>query len=195
MLFVGQLWYRLCLKYTRLIEQSFGNLIHRFPMIVAREEVPVSIHRDLPTHGLRKSVPSSEQAQLRSSRNEYWPNDPETKEFIEEWMGYCMTDDVRLHKGAMLIGKGRNGKGTIAHVIRRLVGDASFVSLNFDTWVKTENSTAPIIGRKVGCFGDVRLKRGKEYGAQFYDPGGLNQAPSQRNCSKNTPIPNSACGI
>jgi putative DNA primase/helicase len=124
-----------------------------------------------------------------------FPDDDESKQFIEEWMGYCMTDDVRLHKGAMLIGKGRNGKGTIAHVIRRLVGDASFVSLNFDTWVKTENSTAPIIGRKVGCFGDVRLKRGKEYGAQFYDPGGLNQAPSQRNCSKNTPIPNSACGI
>lgn len=106
---------------------------------------------------------------------EVFPRDSESQAFIEEWMGYCMTEDVELHKGAMFIGKkGRNGKGTIAHVIRELVGRESYVPLNFDTWVKTENSTAPIIGKRVGCFGDVRLKQGKEYGDRFYDPGGLN---------------------
>ena len=41
------------------------------------------------------------------------------REFIEEWIGYCMTEETRSRKGAMLIGPKRSGKGTICHVIRQ----------------------------------------------------------------------------
>jgi putative DNA primase/helicase len=101
-----------------------------------------------------------------------FPGDEESKQFAEEWMGYCMTEETRFQKGAMLIGERRSGKGTITHVLRKLVGDASYVGLSFDTWVSTENSRAPMIGKRVGVFADVKFKEGRAYGSSF-DPGGI----------------------
>ena len=184
-------WTGMCRKYTlhsaaapfrRSVRRRCGSIPKAAPEYVAFRNGSVNVHTGEKlshtwrfwTHSIRPFDwdPAARCPVWERILNEYWPDDEETKAFVEEWMGYCMTEDVRFHKGVMLIGKGRNGKGTIAHVIRRLVGEASYVPLNFDTWVKTENSTASVIGCRVGCFGDVRLKPGKHYG-QEYDPGGL----------------------
>jgi putative DNA primase/helicase len=101
-----------------------------------------------------------------------FPGDAESKSFLEEWMGYCMTEETKFQKGAMLIGPKRCGKGTISHVLRRLVGDASYVGLSFNTWAESENSRECLIGKRVGVFGDVRFKPERAYGASF-DPGGI----------------------
>lgn len=107
---------------------------------------------------------------------EVFPNDSESQEFIEQWMGYCMTDEVKIHKGAMFIGKKRSGKGTITHIINALVGDTSYCSLNLNQWTSTENSQQIMIGKRVGVFPDVRLKPAKSFGFKGqsgYDAGGL----------------------
>src|ERR1700681_858513 len=39
-----------------LFEQPLGNLVHRFTMVVARKEVPVSVHRDLQRRMARESL-------------------------------------------------------------------------------------------------------------------------------------------
>jgi putative DNA primase/helicase len=105
--------------------------------------------------------------------DEVFPDDSESKQFIEEWMGYCMTEETRFQKGAMLIGEKRSGKGTITNVLRQLVGAGSYIGLSFDTWVPNENSRQPLIGKRVGVFADVRFKQGRAYGSS-YDPGGIN---------------------
>jgi putative DNA primase/helicase len=110
---------------------------------------------------------------------EAFPGDDESKAFIEEWMGYCMTEETRFQKGAMLIGEKRSGKGTISHVLRQMVGDPSYVGLSFSTWTATENSGQCLIGKRVGLFSDVRLKPGRAYG-QSYDPGGLSHVSAER---------------
>jgi len=69
---------------------------------------------------------------------EVFPNDSQSQDFLEEWMGYCMTKEIRFQKAAMFIGPKRSGKGTITHIIRRLVGDKSYCSLNFSHWTATE---------------------------------------------------------
>ena len=38
-------------------------------------------------------------------------------------MGYLLTSDTRLQKILILVGPKRSGKGTIARVIRGLIGD------------------------------------------------------------------------
>jgi putative DNA primase/helicase len=108
---------------------------------------------------------------------ETFPGDEESKQFAEEWMGYCMTEETRFQKGAMLIGARRSGKGTITHVLRQMVGDTGYVGLSFDTWVATENSRAPMIGKRVGVFADIRFKQGRAYGSS-YDPGGISHVSS-----------------
>lgn len=107
-----------------------------------------------------------------------FPDDDESKQFIEEWMGYCMTEETRFQKGAMLIGPKRSGKGTISHVLRQLVGDRSYAGLSFNTWVSGENSRQPLIGKRVGVFADVRFKQGRAYGASF-DPGGIGHVSTE----------------
>ncbi len=109
--------------------------------------------------------------------DEVFPGDKEAQDFIEEWMGYCMTDEIHHHKAAMFIGEPRSGKGTITHIIEKLVGDKACCALSFSNWMSTENSSSVMIGRKVGVFPDVRLKDGRGFGFQSgsgYDAGGLN---------------------
>jgi putative DNA primase/helicase len=102
---------------------------------------------------------------------EVLPGDQEAQAFIEEWLGLCMTEETKFQKAAMLIGKPRSGRGTIGHVLRKLVGEG-YQPLSFHTWVRGENSREPLIGKRVGVFADVRFKPGKTYG-QSYDPGGI----------------------
>jgi len=107
-----------------------------------------------------------------------FPDDEESKQFLEEWMGYCMTEETKFQKGAMLIGPKRSGKGTISHVLRLVVGDGSYVGLSLNTWALGENSKECLIGKRVGVFADVRFKPGRAYGTSF-DPGGIGHVSSE----------------
>jgi putative DNA primase/helicase len=107
-----------------------------------------------------------------------FPGDGASQECVEEILGYCMTEDIRFEKGFLLVGKPRSGKGTIAHVLRLLVGLGQFVSLSFHTWNRGENSRQKLIGKKVGVFADVRFKPGKWYG-QTFDPGGIDHQSAE----------------
>ena len=57
-----------------------------------------------------------------------WGQDPETIRCFRQWMGYCMVRDYRHQKIAALIGKPRSGKGTIARVMRELLGKFNVAS-------------------------------------------------------------------
>jgi putative DNA primase/helicase len=103
---------------------------------------------------------------------ELFPGDEESKQCLEEWTGYCMTEETKFQKGAMLLGPKRSGRGTWTHVMRKLVGDESYVGLSFNTWTSGDNSREVLIGKRVGVFSDVRFKPGKMYG-QNWDAGGI----------------------
>jgi putative DNA primase/helicase len=51
-----------------------------------------------------------------------WPNDQQSIDTLQEWMGYLLTPDNRHQKIMMIIGKPRSGKGTIEDVIKELIG-------------------------------------------------------------------------
>ena len=111
--------------------------------------------------------------------NEVFPNDVETQECIEEQLGYGMTSDVKFQKAFLWVGrKGREGKGTLAHVLKQLCGPSAYAGLSFHDWLKGEYSKEALMGKKVGCFPDVRFKEGKWYG-QNYDPGGIDHVSKE----------------
>jgi putative DNA primase/helicase len=87
---------------------------------------------------------------------ELWPDDPQSVGTLQEWIGYILTPDTRLQKILMLVGPKRSGKGTIARVIRGLVGaenvacpTLSSLGTNFGLW--------PLIGKTVAMIQDARL--------------------------------------
>lgn len=98
--------------------------------------------------------------------------DMESINLLEEWMGYCMTEETKFQKGLLMIGQKRSGKSTISRVLQQLVGNQNYAGLSFNTWIYSENSKEVLIGKRVGVFADVRFKPGKQYG-QNYDAGGI----------------------
>lgn len=85
-----------------------------------------------------------------------WPNDPQSIATLQEWMGYLLTPDTRQQKILLFVGPKRSGKGTIARVIRELVGSEnvagptlSSLGTNFGLW--------PLLGKSVAIISDARL--------------------------------------
>jgi putative DNA primase/helicase len=85
-----------------------------------------------------------------------WPNDPESVALLQEWFGYMLTPDTSQQKILFIVGPRRGGKGTIARVLRELVGPENLASptlaslaTNFGLW--------PLIGKSVALVADARI--------------------------------------
>ena len=87
---------------------------------------------------------------------ELWPNDPQSIGTLQDWFGYLLTPDTTQQKILLLVGPKRSGKGTVARVVRGLVGPEnvacptlSGLGTNFGLW--------PLIGKTVAMIQDARL--------------------------------------
>jgi putative DNA primase/helicase len=85
-----------------------------------------------------------------------WPDDPQAVPALQEWFGYCLLPDTSQQKILMIVGPRRSGKGTIARVLRRLVGLANVcaptlagLGTNFGLW--------PLLGKTLAVISDARL--------------------------------------
>ncbi|MGN6544491.1 MAG: phage/plasmid primase, P4 family [Aureliella sp.] len=88
--------------------------------------------------------------------SQLWPNDPQSIELLQDWFGYSLTPDTRHQKILMIIGPRRSGKGTIARIIRGVVGEGNVcgptlasLQTNFGLW--------PLLGRTLAVISDARL--------------------------------------
>ena len=75
---------------------------------------------------------------------------------MQEWFGYCLTNDTRQQKILMIVGPKRSGKGTIARVQREVIGPANCcgptlagMGTNFGLW--------PLLGTSLAIISDARL--------------------------------------
>lgn len=87
---------------------------------------------------------------------EIWGDDRESIEALQEWFGYLLTTDTSQQKMLLLIGPKRAGKGTIARVLKSLVGERNFVGPTLNS-LTTEFGLAPLVGRSVALIDDARL--------------------------------------
>jgi putative DNA primase/helicase len=65
--------------------------------------------------------------------------DPELKEFLQSFFGYCLTGDTREQKLLFIYGPGMSGKSTFVNALRQVMGDyatsasmTTFTASNFD---------------------------------------------------------------
>jgi putative DNA primase/helicase len=88
--------------------------------------------------------------------DQLWPSDPESIACLQAWFGYLLSADTRLQKILLLIGPRRGGKGTIARVLRGLIGAANVagptlggLATNFGLW--------PLLNKPLAVISDARL--------------------------------------
>lgn len=53
-----------------------------------------------------------------------WGDDADSIALLQEWLGYVVAGDTRRHKGLLMIGPKRAGKGILLHISEALVGGA-----------------------------------------------------------------------
>lgn len=85
-----------------------------------------------------------------------WPDDPDSIALLQEWIGYVLTGRTDLQKILLLIGPSRSGKGTIARLVRKLIGHLNVagptlasLGTNFGLW--------PLVGKPLAIIADARL--------------------------------------
>jgi putative DNA primase/helicase len=84
-----------------------------------------------------------------------WGEDREAIRALQQIFGYLLTADTSQQKLFAIIGPPRSGKGTVARVLRGLLGDA----VVNPTLKSMEDSfgLAPLVGKTVAIIGDARL--------------------------------------
>ena len=88
--------------------------------------------------------------------HQLWPNDSQSICTLQEIFGYCLTGDTRQQKAFLLVGPRRSGKGTIARVLARLIGDDNRAAPTL-AGIGTNFGIAPLIGKRVAIISDARL--------------------------------------
>ena len=85
--------------------------------------------------------------------------DEELAAWLMRWFGYCLTGDTRAAYFVNFHGEGRNGKGTLLHVMRQIMGTYAN-ELDQEVIVKNEksnvkNALANLVGLRAGFASDI----------------------------------------
>jgi putative DNA primase/helicase len=97
-----------------------------------------------------------EPAHWHAFLQDLFDGDTESIATLQDWFGYVLSSDTAQQKILLLVGPRRSGKGTIARVLREIVGHASVagptlasLQMNFGLW--------PLIGKPLAIISDARL--------------------------------------
>lgn len=84
-------------------------------------------------------------------------DDTESRELLQDWLGYCLTPDTRQQKALLIVGPRRSGKGTIGRILRYMIGHGNVAG-------PTTGSLAgafglqPLIGKSLAIVSDARFR-------------------------------------
>lgn len=85
-----------------------------------------------------------------------FPDDQEAIDALQQWFGYLLTSDTSQQKGLICVGPKRCGKGTIARVLRGLIGEHNFVGPTLGQ-LSTQFGLQGLINATVAVISDARI--------------------------------------
>ena len=100
--------------------------------------------------------PDAEASRWAQFLDELWDEDYATRDALQEFFGLVLTDETRFQKGFILVGPARSGKGTIARVLRNLLGAKNFCGPSLNQ-LSQPFGLESFIGKKVAVVPDARL--------------------------------------
>jgi len=75
---------------------------------------------------------------------------------VQEVFGYLISRDTRQQKIFLFIGKPRSGKGTLARILRRLLGEQNVIGFSLAS-LDNDFGAEDLIDKQVAIVGDARL--------------------------------------
>lgn len=88
--------------------------------------------------------------------NAIWPDDLESQQLLQEWIGYLLTQDTRQQKILLIVGPPRSGKGTIGRILRELLGHFNVVGPTLSS-LSGEFGLQPLLNMVLALISDARL--------------------------------------
>ena len=105
-----------------------------------------------------------EPAQWTQFLQSLWPDDSEAIATLQEIFGYFLSGDLRQQKLFLLVGPKRAWKGTIARVLRMLLGAANVSGPTLAS-LGQPFGLEPLIGKRAAIVSDARLGGGADQNA------------------------------
>ena len=99
---------------------------------------------------------ASQPAEWLKFLNQIWPDDAQSIEMLQELFGLMLTGDTSYQKAFLLVGPKRSGKGTIARVLTKLLGQANVCGPTLSS-LGQNFGLAPLIGNRLAIISDARL--------------------------------------
>jgi putative DNA primase/helicase len=85
-----------------------------------------------------------------------WDDDTDAIDALQEFFGYLIAGDTRQHKILLIVGPRRGGKGTIARVVKELLGEGNYCGPTLAS-LGTNFGLQPLIGKPLAIVSDARL--------------------------------------
>ncbi|MFJ7049769.1 phage/plasmid primase, P4 family [Streptomyces sp. NPDC101112] len=85
-----------------------------------------------------------------------WPDDPDSITALQEWFGYVVSGRTDQQKILLIVGPSRSGKGTIARVLKSLVGKENLAGPTL-AGLGTNFGLGTLIGKPLAVISDARL--------------------------------------
>src|SRR5690606_28151009 len=82
-----------------------------------------------------------------------WPDDPESVMTLQEWFAYVVSQETRLQKLLLIVGPLRGGKGTLARLLRALMGDDNVAGPTLSS-LATNFGLQSLIGKPLAVISD-----------------------------------------
>lgn len=97
-----------------------------------------------------------EPTQWHSFLHQLFDGDLESLDLLQEWFGYCLVGDTRQQKMLLMVGPKRSGKGTVARVLRRLVGEVNACGPTTSS-LASNFGLQPLLGKSLAIVSDARF--------------------------------------
>ncbi|MFI7347234.1 phage/plasmid primase, P4 family [Streptomyces sp. NPDC049936] len=85
-----------------------------------------------------------------------WPDNPEAIAALQEWFGYVLSGRTDQQKILLMVGPSRSGKGTIARVLKMLVGKENLAGPTL-AGLGTNFGLSTLVGKPLAVISDARL--------------------------------------
>lgn len=95
---------------------------------------------------------------------ELFGDDEQALESLQDWFGYCLTTDTSQQKIMLMVGPPRSGKGTIARILKAVVGQDSVAGPTLAS-LASNFGLEPLIGKPLAIISDARLGSRSDHAA------------------------------
>lgn len=130
-----------------LLRVTTGDLLPHTPQFFTQGSVDVE-------YDPRAAVP----ALWLKFMDEAFPGDQESIDAMQQWFGYLLTSDTSQQKMLMCVGPKRCGKGTIARVLRSMLGEHNCTGPTLGL-LGSRFGVEGLIGKSLAVISDARVSR------------------------------------